>query len=264
MTQAAKLKTVIRARAQKTGESYTTARRHVLASKSKPAPKPVVAKAEPLPVETSPALPKKDPRVPRGELSDKTCIKSTGKNLAHWFGVLDAFGKANGHTKAAEYLYAEHKIQAWHAQMITITWERARGLRQENQSCTGTFQVSVSRSLAASVDWVVGFFNDADARAVWLKSTTPALRKALEEAFAAGKTMESKKKDYARMRYKWFSSIVELRVYGKPDGKCSLTADSSDLADAEAVAARRTAFSEALDRLRDIAQARPIRTKGAA
>lgn len=141
--------------------------------------------------------------------------------------------------------------------MITVTWERARGLRQENQSCTGTFQVSVSRAIAAPVEWIAGFINDAGARAAWLKAASPALRKALADAFAGGKSMEIKKAGYARMRYKWLSSIVELRVTGKPGGKSSLVADSSDLPDASAVALRREAFSQALDRLRDIADARP-------
>lgn len=111
MTQAAKLKTVIRARAAKTGESYTAARRQVLINRpsvlTAVPEQPAEAKAPPLAV----APPARDPRVPRGELSNKTAIKSTGHDLGYWFKVLDKFGKANGHTKAAEYLYAEHKVQ---------------------------------------------------------------------------------------------------------------------------------------------------------
>lgn len=254
MTQAAKLKSVIRARARKTGESYTTARRQVVAAR------PPRTAAVPTPgLETKAtalvqgAPPVRDPRVPRGELSNRTAIKSTGHDLDYWFKVLDEFGKANGHTKAAEFLYSEHKVQAWHAQMITVTWERARGLRQENQSCTGTFQVSVSRSIAASTDWIVDFINDPKARKEWLKASSPALRKAMEDAFASGKKMETKKAGYARMRYRWLSSVVELRVYGKPSEKSSIVADSSDLPDADAVTVRREAFAQALDRLRNIA-----------
>ncbi len=190
MTQAAELKTVIRARAAKTGESYTAARRQVLINRpsvlTAVPEQPAEAKAPPLAV----APPARDPRVPRGELSNKTAIKSTGHDLGYWFKVLDKFGKANGHTKAAEYLYAEHKVQGWHAQMITVTWERARGLRKENQSCTGTFQVSVSRKVAAPLEWLVDAINDAKTRKQWLKSGSPALRKALEEAFSSGKSME--------------------------------------------------------------------------
>ncbi len=251
MTQAAKLKTVIRARAAKTGESYTAARRQILAAK----PRPALARVRPAP--TPPAVeapPAGDPRVPRGELSNKTAIKSTGHDLEYWFKVLDKFGTKN-HAKAADYLYSEHKVKAWHGQMITVTWERARGLRQENQSCTGTFQVSVSRAIAAPVEWIAGFINDGKSRKAWLKAASPALSRALEDAFAAGKSMELKKPGYARMRYRWLSSVVELRLTGVPGGKASLVADSSDLPDADAVAVRREAFSQALDRLRELAAA---------
>ena len=254
MTQAAKLKTVIRARAVKTGESYTTARRHVLVGRPE-VKVPGGPKVEPA-LRSAALIPVRDPRVPRGELSNQTALKSTAHDLEYWFKILDTFGKAHGHTKAAEYLYAEHMVPAWHAQMITVTWERRRGLRQENQSCTGTFQVSVSRAIAAPVNWVVDFINDAKARKRWLKGASPALVKALEDALAAGKTMELKKPDYARMRYKWLSSVVELRVTGKAFDKASIVADSSDLPDANAVDVRREAFSQALDRLRELAAAR--------
>lgn len=256
MTQAGKLKSTIRARAAKTGESYTAARRQVLLAKVVPAIKSPAAHPRPVaaPIAGVGRTPDRS-RVPRGELSDRTARKSTGHGLDHWFGVLDAFGKTHGHTRAAEYLYAEHKVQAWHAQMITVTWERARGLRQENQSCTGTFQVSVSRVVAATPRFVVDFINDPATRRRWLASATPALRKAFEEAIAAGKTMEMKKPGYARMRYKWLSSVVEIRITGKPGGKSSLVADSSDLPDANAVSVRREAFAQALDALRDIAVA---------
>jgi hypothetical protein len=257
MTQASKLKAAIRTRAAKTGETYTAARRHVLAARPvKPAKTIQIVKApvaaEP-PAPTEVAKPVRDPRVPRGELSDKTSRKSTGHGLEHWFKVLDAYGKTHGHTKAADHLYAEHKVQGWHAQMITVTWERARGLRQENQSCTGTFQVSVSRTLDAPVEWVVAFFNDPVRRKAWLKTQAPALCESLEAAFTAGKAMELKKAGYARMRYKWLSSVVELRVTGKAAGNCSIVADSSDLPEAASVPVRREAFSKALDDLRDIA-----------
>ena len=136
--------------------------------------------------------------------------------------------------------------------MITVTWERRRGTRQENQSCTGTFQVSVSRTLAAPVETVTARINDSKARARWLKGAPPALTKAIEEAFATGKAMELKKAGYARMRYKWLSSAVELRATGMPSGKTSLVADTSGLPDADSVPERRDAFAQALDQLRDL------------
>ena len=252
MTRVAKLKNVIRARAAKTGESYTTARRHVLASR------PTVQKLSPAPDEAllatqAPiATSAKKPGLPRGEVSNAAAIKRTGHGLDHWFKVLDRFGTGHGHTKTAEHLYSKHKLPGWYAQSITVTWERARGLRQENQSCTGAFQVSVSRSIAAPVAALVDLINQAKTRRQWLADVDPSLRKGMEDAFAAGKAMQLKKRGQARMRYKWLSSVVELRLSENPNGKSTLAADSSALPDADAVAIRREAFAQALDRLRDL------------
>lgn len=255
MTQAAKLKDAIRTRAKKTGESYTTARRHVLASRpsrpnlSLPPDEKFVAAEAPV------TPPVKEARIPRGEVSNAAAIKRTGHGLDYWFKVLDRFGTGHGHTKTAEYLYSKHRLPGWYAQSITVTWERARGLRLENQSCTGAFQVSVSRSIAAPVEALVDLINHAGTRKRWLEGVDPSLRKGMEDAFAAGKAMELKKRGQARMRYKWLSSTVELRLTANPNGKSTLVADSSALPDADAVAVRREAFGQALDRLRDLCRA---------
>ena len=89
MTRARALKQVIRARAAKTGERYTTARRHVLRELDQPAP---VAKAT-----------KKTAAPTKGGLSDAKSIEKTGHELAHWFAILDRFGGIEkGHTASAD------------------------------------------------------------------------------------------------------------------------------------------------------------------
>ena len=81
MTRARALKQVIRARVAKTGERYTTARRHVLntvATAARPAAPPRQAPAPP-------------PPVTKGSVSDTTARAKTGHGLDHWFSVLDRF-----------------------------------------------------------------------------------------------------------------------------------------------------------------------------
>src|SRR5687768_15705436 len=135
MTQQKKLKKAIRARSEKTGESYTAARRQVLLAREEPAPLP--------PAPKPPA---------KGGISEESVLKKTGHGLDHWFGVLDTFGgAAQGHTAMAAHLYKEHGIPGWHSQGITVAYERARGLREVNQACTGKFQVTVSKTVPATV-----------------------------------------------------------------------------------------------------------------
>ena len=83
MTRARALKSVIRTRIAKTGERYTTARRHVLAARPPatlrvaPPPSPAATRT---PVPTAAA---------KGSVSDATSRARTGHGLAHWFAILD-------------------------------------------------------------------------------------------------------------------------------------------------------------------------------
>jgi hypothetical protein len=235
MTQTKKLKKTIRARARKTGESYTAARRQVLQSRRKPATpaRPVASKA-------------------KGGVSDKAALAKTGYGLAHWFAVLDAFDpKAKGHTDRARYLYEDHGVPGWHAQGITVAYERERGLRVMNQSCDGDFQVSVSKTVRVTVGEVAAAIGDARRRAAWLRGADEGLRRALESAFVGPKAKQVTIKDanYARLRFPWDGAAVEIRINGKQTGS-SVVADNNGLPRAELVEERRAQWKQALESLR--------------
>ena len=237
MTQQKKLKKAIRARSEKTGESYTSARRQVLLAREKPAKAP-----EPPPAPKPPAK--------RG-ISEESVLKKTGHGLDHWFGVLDAFGgAAKGHTAMAAHLYKEHGIPGWHSQGITVAYERARGLREVNQACTGKFQVSVSKTVPATVAEVVDALKSADRRAAWLQGADPGLVQALDAAFTSDKPREVKTKgsDYAWLRFPWDGRTVEIRITGKPTG-ASVVADNKDLPEPALVEQRRAQWRTALEGL---------------
>ncbi len=239
MTQQKKLKKAIRARSEKTGESYTAARRQVLLAREKPAPEPPAPKP---PSSKPPA---------KGGISDESVLKKTGHGLDHWFGVLDAFGAAaKGHTAIAAHLYKEHGIPGWHSQGIAVAYERARGLREANQACTGKFQVSVSKTVPATVAEVAEALKTADRRAAWLQGADPGLVQALDAAFTCDKPREIKTKgsDYAWLRFPWDGRTVEIRITGKPKG-ASVVADNKDLPDPVLVEQRRAQWRAALEGL---------------
>lgn len=247
MTEARKLKKAIRARARKTGERYTAARRQLLLAREKrrvtgPRPGPATRA-------TAAAAP---PRAPAGSISDAAAVKKTGHELAHWFSVLDGFdAAARGHTAAAAHLNEAHGVPGWHAQMITVAYERARGLRTTNQAGSGTFQVSVSKTVAATVADVVRSFGEVGRRGRWLRAADPGLAKALAAALTGPRrgALALRKDDYARMRFRWDGATVEIRVHGKPNGRSTIVADNTGLPGTAAVEARRRQWKVALAEL---------------
>jgi hypothetical protein len=251
MTQARKLKKVIRSRAAKTGESYTSARRQVLAARARRAA-PAAAPEPKTPTPSAPEPAAKRSRA-RGVAGEAAVRAKTGHGLDHWFAVLDAFdARAKGHTASARHLFEEHGVPGWHCQMITVEYERARGLRALNQSCEGDFQVGVSRTVPCTVARVAQALGDRRQRAQWLRGADPGLARAVEAAFAgaSARGVVMAKPDLAKLRFRWDASTVDIYVYGKPGGKASVTAQNTKLADAEAVAQRRAAWTAALDALR--------------
>lgn len=254
MTERKKLKRKIRSRSQKTGESYAAARRQVLeARRKRQAARSGAPHARPLPPQARAVSPTPIPRgSARGMVSDAAVLRKTGHGLDHWFAVLDAFGAAEkGHTASATHLYESHGVPGWHCQMITVAYEQARGLRATNQSCTGGFQVSVSKALKATVAEVADSLGNARRRGQWLAEADPELARALEAAFKGPKARTIAVKDAmnARLRYPWDGKAVEIRITGKPKGGSTLVADNTDLPDAPSVEDRRTRWRAALQAL---------------
>jgi hypothetical protein len=246
MTRAAALKKTIRARAAKTGERYTTARRHVLKEIEQRTPASV-------PVESMTA-----PRAPaggisKGSVSDAKALEKTGRGLAHWFTVLDRFGAVEkGHTAAARHLHDAHHVDGWYAQGITVAYERARGVRALNQRGDGAYEVSVSKVVAAdSADVVVKAFSKAGRRR-WTKGVDADLVRALAAALdATAKGFVVRPDGQGRFRYKWDGTTVQFYLLPKAGGKISVVVTNTKLAGAALVEQRRAQWRAALNALAD-------------
>lgn len=245
MTRARALKQVIRARAAKTGERYTTARRHVLKALANGAQGAPGARSA------------QGANGARGAsakptMSDASFVKKTGHDLAYWFAVLDKFGAVEkGHTAAARHLYQDHKVDGWYAQGITVSYERARGVRAANQRCDGAFEVSVSKTVTATTDRLVKAFTDARKRNDWLGGADPNLAEALATALGDRKSKGwvTRPDGLARFRYRWDDTIVQLYAYPKPAGKLALTVQHTKLPDGGAVERYRAQWKTAFGRL---------------
>ena len=250
MTRARALKHVIRERAARTGERYTTARRHVL---SAVAPRPTAPAPHSEPA-TAPA-PKPTTAPTKGTVSEAKSIEKTGHGLEHWFAVLDRFGAVEkGHTAAARHLYADHQVPGWYSQGITVAYERARGVRVPNQRCDGEYEVSVSKVLTADADKVIRAFTDARLRKRWIAGVDAELAAALTTAITSktSKGFVVRPDGLARFRYKWDDTTVQFYLEPRPNGKVSLVVQHTKLANSSAVDARRAQWKVAFKALADL------------
>ena len=239
MTQANKLKQKIRSRAKKTGESYSTARRHVLNETDKKRTD-----------RTKAAASKARTAKATGTVSEARCIEKTGHGFDHWFGVLDKFKAPDkGHKAAAKHLLDDHKVSAWYAQSITVAYERARGLRDVNQSCSGDFQVSVSRVLPVSLDAATDAIGQKRRRQLWSAEVESTVRDDLDKAL--GEKRIKRGPNAHALRYKTKDGTVEWRLTAKDDAKSQLVVTASGLASRDAIEPQRARWKATLDRFRD-------------
>lgn len=181
----------------------------------------------------------------RPAISNAAVLKATGKPWKHWFAILDRFDvKKHGHKAAAAHLHAK-KAGAWWAQMIVVTYERARGLRAVHQTSTG-FSVSVSRVIDAPLALVFNSVARPARRAAWLKGCDLEAR-------------STTRHKHVRVRFRSGAGIkpaerptpVEINFYPRPRDRCQVTVQHSRLASRRDVPRMKAFWSDAMDRLRD-------------
>lgn len=221
MTTKKAFKRRVRARAARTGESYTAARAQLIRradASGSPTPAPI------------------DTKLLAG-VSEEAMLERTGRSLADWFALLDAWGaEERTHTEIARWLVAEHGVEGWWSQTVTVGYERARGRRVLHQTAGG-FSIGVTRTVAAAADEVTASFREPDRRATWFPGAPLAVK--------AGYTGR-------RGRFDWTDppSKVWLDLVPRDGGRTTLTVTHERLPDADAAAVMKDRWREALDRLK--------------
>ena len=157
MTRQRTFKRRVRERMAKTGESYTAARRMLIARGDSPYT----------------PVPQFEPPV-----ADERVVAATGRGWQQWLEVLDGWGAASrSHTEIARWLREEHGVDGWYSQSITVGYERARGLRAPGQRPDG-FAVGASKTVAVPVERLFEAFDDEKIRERWLPGAGLSLRTA--------------------------------------------------------------------------------------
>ncbi len=172
-------------------------------------------------------------------MSDAAVKAKTGKTWAQWFAALDkAGGKKMTHQQIVAVLSRKHGVGPWWQQMVTVEYERARGLRLKHQTAAG-FSISRSKTMLTPVADLYKAWTDPKQRRKWLANTDFTVRKA-----TANKSI----------RITWIDgkTNVEVMFYPKPAGKCQVTIQHNKLADAKTVDKLKKYWGEKLDRLQSM------------
>ncbi len=175
------------------------------------------------------AAPKSRPAAPM--MSDTAITAKTGKGWEAWFAALDKAGAAKlDHKAIALLLTGKMGLGDWHGQMVSVSYERARGIRAANQKCDGEFSVSVTRVF------------DAPLSRLFMTATKGGW-------FPRGKFEETSRTRDKYWRGKWNGAgRLSIGFYAKGQ-KAQIAIDSGKLADAAIVEKERAAWKKALFKL---------------
>ena len=207
------LKRRVRARMQKTGESYTAARAHLVRS--------------PLP-----SLP--DDYQELAGMRDDTVAEKTGKTWPQWVETLDDIGATEmQHREIARWVH-DHTGLDWWSQTVTVGYERIRGLREIGQRRGGGYEAGKSRTLPVPVATLFDAFADDARRHAWLGDGI-TVRKATP---------------HKSVRITWKDgSSVEVYLTDKGPSKSTVTVQHTRLPTREAADEARAFWTERLDAL---------------
>ena len=209
-------KRLVRARMQKTGEGYTTARAHLVQKKT-----PNYANL--------------------AGMSDASIKAKTGCNWARWTKALDYAGAhAWPHRRIAEYVHKKFKVGDWWAQAVTVGYERLKGLRAIGQRRDGSFEAAKSKTFAVSLARLFRAWSDPKFRARWLPADLK-VRSATPQKY---------------MRITWSNGTSVLLGFAKKGAeKSQVAVQHTTLSDRSAVTKMKTYWAERLGVLGEVLNA---------
>lgn len=172
------------------------------------------------------------------QIGDEAVKAKTGKGWAEWFKILDAAGAKNlKHSEIASHLYTKLKVRNWWCQMVTVEYEKERGLRATNQRGENDFNAGVSRVIQIPLAKLYKAWADDKARRSWLKGDTMEI------------TTARKNKS---IRAKWNeTSRVSIMFYAKGPAKTQLVFDEFKIPNAEEALRRKNFWIDAITHMQE-------------
>lgn len=195
--------------------------------------------------------------------------EATGRSLKQWAALLDRWGAAEkGHAATARHLLRERGLSPWWSQMVTVAYERERGLRVVGQRSSKDFVVTVTRTIRATPEQAFAAFADAKLLSTWFTTKAKVdLRVGGRYSNADGDRGVFKAiEPYERLAFTWDNAkhspgtLVEVTFAPKPGGRVVVGLGHSKLATKREWEDLKAGWSWALDSLKSwLETGRPIR-----
>jgi hypothetical protein len=216
MTRQKSFKRLVRSRMEKTGESYTAARASLLGAE------------EPKATERPPLT-----------TSEEAIRRRTGRGWEEWFDMLDEWGAAERpHKEIARWLREERGVDGWGAQSVTVSYERARGLRAVGEHPEG-FSITAQKTVAVPVDRLYEAFVDESLRERWLPHAELRERTATKPKSA---------------RFDWADGVTRVIVafIARGEAKSTVALEHARLPDAEEAERMRAFWLDRVGALKNV------------
>jgi hypothetical protein len=175
--------------------------------------------------------------IKRNYPSGKAVQKSTGKKWEEWFSIIDSLGKGMEHRYIASYLHKEFQVTPWWSQMITVAYEKEKGLRENYQRPNG-YSISVSKIIEAPVSTLYRKCENKEAQDKWLSKYD-------------GKMIIHKSTPNKSMRITWVDgkSNLEMNFYDKGESKSQIVIQHNRLHDKKQADKMKLYWKDSLEHL---------------
>jgi hypothetical protein len=164
---------------------------------------------------------------------------ATGKDWSEWLAMLDAAGAAKkglDHQRVWDLaMQSLPDTAGWWGQMVSVGYERARGLREKHESCNGEFQATLSKTFPVPLFAAFAAWADANLRGQWLDAPELSFTK-----LNAGKNIRARWPDGA---------LLDIRFNATGPDKCQVVVDTMKLNDSEAVQSAKAFWQAQFERL---------------
>jgi len=168
-------------------------------------------------------------------MSNDAVRSKTGKTWVQWFKILDAAGAKKLTHKEIVAVAKKYDVGPWWQQMVTVTYEQARGMREKHEKPSG-YEISASKTIGASAIAIYEAWNNARLRAKWLPENPITIRTA-----TPGKSI----------RITWVDgkSSLDVNFYEKGKSKCQITVQHGKLSNATEANRMKAYWKEKLEKL---------------